>query len=250
MVEYIKGKDGKPLDLRSLSSELRDFRVNQGACSDGKNVYVIFERAKIGKWSHRCKILKLDSSLRVVKVSDELKIGHGNDVTYCDGNLYVTHSAGGRIVHRVNAITLKHEETIKVRIPKRGRGIIRAFNGIARFGHGFILRVMWGSGMVITDENFRATRYFTTPDYFTTSQGMDQKGMITYRAFSKLQSSDKNFLVTYNDDGEMLERIKLDITGELESVFFVGDELYGTVYRKTLDENGRVKRTTYLVGIL
>lgn len=251
MIEYIKGENGEPLNIRGLSGKLRDFRVTQGCCSDGKNIYMIFERQKLGRWTHRCRILKLDGkTFKLLKVSQELKIGHGNDVTYHNGNLYVTHSAGGKIVHRVNAFTLAYEEMIRVTIPKElGRKRIRAFNGIARYGNGFILRIMYGTGMLITDDDFKALRHFRTRRFYKTSQGMDQKGLVTYRAYSKLQSEDRNYLATFDEEGRVISRTRLEVTGELESVFFMGDQLYGTVYRKEIDSRGRLKRDAYIIRI-
>lgn len=252
MVEFFTDENGKPVDIRRLAGRsLRYFAWPQGACSDGKYIYMIFERKRFQGRTHRCKIVKLDlKTLKVIKVSDELKIGHGNDITYCNGNLYVTHSAGGRVVHRIDPFTLKYKETIRVVIPKElGRKKIREFNGIACYGSGFILRIMWGSGMLITDENFHALRHFRTRRFFKTSQGMDQKSLTTYRAFSKLQSSDRNYLVTFDEDGRMLERIKLEVTGELENVFFAGDQLYGTVYRRSQDSAGSNRRSAYVFKV-
>lgn len=235
MVEYFKDENGKPVNIRKLARGLLHFPVTQGSCSDGENIYMLFERKHKRNCTHRCKIVKLDAkTLAVKKVSDELRTGHGNDMTYRNGVLYITHSRGDMVVHRVDAETLEQLPGVHVTIPKPlKRKRIRAFNGIACYEKGFILRVMGGAGMLITDKNLAGIRYFRTKKNYRVSQGMDQKRDKTYRAYSWWQSEDKNYLAVFNSDGELIERTRLDVSGEMESVFFVKDKLYGTVYKKT-----------------
>ena len=246
-ISYIEGKNGKPLNIRKhVGEKLKHYTVTQGACSDGTNIYMVFER----KEPHRCKIVKLNfKTMGVVKVSGALKIGHGNDITYKDGVLYITHSKGSKVIHRVNAETLKKGKDIKVKIPKKlkSKGI-KYFNGIACYGSGFILRVMGGAGMLIVNKNFKGTRYFKTKENYNTSQGMDQKGGVIYRAYSKGQSSDKNYLATFDKKGNLLKRRRVDVTGEMESVFLINGAPYGTVYRKK-NVDGKMKYKAYIFKI-
>lgn len=238
-VSYITGKDGKPLDIRALAGDkLKHHNVAQGSCSDGKYIYIAFEQKKKKNRPHRCKIVKFDpEKKRIVKVSGELKVGHGNDMTYRGGILYVTHSAGSRKIHRVDASTLHQKKGIKVTIPKGikkklKKGQKLEFNGIAKDGDGFLLRMMGGSRMLVTDKSFKAKSTFKVNKSYKTSQGMDQKGGTIYRAYSNLQSKDQNYLVEFNSLGKQTERHRLDVTGELEGVFIRGTHLYGTIYRK------------------
>ena len=78
---------------------------------------------------------------------------------------------------------------------------------------------------------------------------MDQKDGLTYRVYSHGQSRRRNFLVVFDGDGEMLRRPLLPVTGEVESVFFVGDRLYGSVYRRTKDQDGTHHFAAYLFRI-
>ena len=253
MIEYITDKNGKPINIRRLAGAgLEHFPWPQGAASDGKYIYMVFERKAIRGFAHRCRIVKLDArTFTIRQVSGNLRLGHGNDITYRDGVLYITHSAGRKLIHRVDARTLEQMSGIDVVIPEAlRRKRIGCFNGICCFGKGYMLRVMYGSGMLVTNENFVGTRYFRTGRLYKTSQGMDQKNRTTYRAFSTLQSSDRNFLITFDDDGKVIKKKTLEITGELESVFFVGDQLYGSVYRKTQDAAGRWRRATYLFRVV
>lgn len=251
MIDFYRDKKGDPINVRSLTKKLGAFQVTQGSTSDGRNIYMVFERRHHNGCSRRCRIVKLDAAtLELKQVSDELRIGHGNDMAYRDGILYVTHSFGNKRIHRVDAKTLTQIEGIEVTIPsKLNRKRIRCFNGIACYGKGYILRVMGGAGILVVDENFQGVRYYRTSRMYKTSQGMDQKDRVIYRAYSNLQSSDKNFLVTFDDDGNLLNRERLDLTGEMESVFFVGDQLCGTVYRRTKDSAGRQRYADYVYKI-
>ena len=251
MIDFYNDTSGYPINVRSLTKKLNGFQVTQGATSDGRNIYMVFERRHHNGCARRCRIVKLDAgTLELKQVSDVLRIGHGNDMAYRDGVLYITHSFGNRRIHRVNARTLKQMEGIEVSIPQKfRRKRIRCFNGIACFGNGYILRVMGGTGMLVVDENFQGIRYFRTSNKYKTSQGMAQKNRTTYRAYSELQSSDKNFLVTFDDDGKMISKERLELTGEMESVFFVGEQLCGTVYRRTADKAGRKRYAAYVYRI-
>ena len=251
MIDFYKDKSGYPINVRSLTKKLDGFQVTQGATSDGKNIYMVFERRHHNGCARRCRIVKLDAvTLDLKQVSDVLRIGHGNDMTYRDGILYVTHSFGNRRIHRVDAKTLEQLEGVEVTIPQKlRRKRIGCFNGIACFGKGYILRVMGGSGMLVVDENFEGIRYYRTSRKYRTSQGMDQKDRKIYRAYSDLQSSDRNFLVTFDDDGDVISRERLDLTGEMESVFFCGEQLCGTVYRRTADKAGRQRFAAYVYRI-
>ena len=61
---------------------------------------------------------------------------------------------------------------------------------------------------------------------------MDHKGGKIYRTYSKLQSKDKNFLVTYDKKGLQISRERIPVVGELEGVFLVSGKPWFVVYRK------------------
>ena len=227
-VSYIR-KDGARLDVRKQAGKrLNMFTVTQGACSDGKYIYMAFERKKSSRHQRAVKIVKLDPrSWKVVRISGVLKIGHANDMTYREGNLYITHSAGKRVIHCVDAVTLKKKDDIRVISHKA-----LFFNGIARYGKGYVLRSMIGIGMIITDGSFRAIHFFNADGGHPTSQSMEQKNEVLYRTYSVLQSEDKNFLVTFDMDGNKLKDEKVLLRGELEACFMHRGQLWFTSYRK------------------
>lgn len=221
-------------DIRKLAgTKLKHFTVTQGACSDDRYVYMIFERKPKKGRSHRCKVAVVDlEAEKVVKVSEPLKLGHGNDCCIRGGVLYVTHSEGKKAVHRVNAKTLKKMKDIKVSVPKKYKGKgIKAFNGICCYGSGFLLRVMGGRGMAVTNPAFKVTRFYKTDTSYKTSQGMTMNGSTVIRAFSRLQSGD-NRIVEYSVKGKEKRLYKAKIGGEMECVFCHKGKRYVTAYVK------------------
>lgn len=218
-------------EIRKLAGKkLSHYSVTQGACSDGTYVYMVFERKKTSKYSHRCKIVKLDlENFKIIKVSGALKIGHGNDIAFLKNKLYITHSEGSKTIHIVDSKTLKQLKGKKVKVPKKFKGI-SAFNAIAPYGKDkLILRVMGSKKLAIIDSSFKIKKVFKTETSYTTSQGMETLKLTVIRAYSKLQSG-KNYLVTYNLKGKELSRKKIPIKGEMESVFRIENQLYVTTY--------------------
>ena len=139
-------------------------------------------------------------------------------------------------IHRIDAKTLKKMKDIEL-----GKS---HYNGIARYGSGFIVRVMGGNKLVILNKRWHKVRTIKTKGY-TTSQGMAQKGGIIYRVYSKGQSSDKNYLVTFDKRGKQIKRRRVEVTGELECVFLVDGVPWFTVYRKK-KVNGKMKYMAYI----
>jgi hypothetical protein len=73
MIDFYEDKKGNPINVRSLTKKLGAFQVTQGSTSDGKNIYMVFERRHHKGCSRRCRIVKLDAStLELKQVSDEL----------------------------------------------------------------------------------------------------------------------------------------------------------------------------------
>lgn len=231
-------------DIRKLAgNRLKHYTVTQGSCAGPKYVYMIFEQKPKHGRPHRCKVVKYDpSAKRIVKVSGALKVGHGNDITLKGHTLYITHSAGAKTIHRVDSKTLKQRKGVKVRVPKRFKGV-KAFNGIASYGSGFLLRVMGGNKVAVANSKFEIVNVFRTETNWTTSQGMTIQGRLLLRAYSHAQSG-KNYLVWYSLKGKQKRRSKVELEGEMESVFLFNDEIYVTAYIK----RGK-KREAYIAKI-
>ena len=242
-------------DIRSLAPKrLKHFTVPQGACTDGEYIYIAFEQKKKKGRPHRIKIVKLDAkTMKVVKVSGALKLGHANDLCVRNGIIYATHSAGSIIIHRVTAKSLKQKKGFKVIVPKKySKKGIEAFNGIATYGKGFILRVMHGRGMAIIKKkrgkdgkmHYYIVKFYRTDTMHKTSQGMTTDGMTIVRAYSHGQSG-KNYIVEYSAKGKEKSRHKIILDGEMECVFILDGERYATTYIKY----GK-KRKAYIAKII
>ena len=206
----------------------KGYTVPQGACSDGKYIYIVVEKKK----PQGCKVIKVLGT-KVVKVSRRLKVGHGNDICYRDGILYITHSKGKKVIHRVDAKTLRQKKGIKVK---------REYNGICCYDKGYLLREMGTRRIVRVDFSFHETGSFKTPSY-TTSQGMDYNKHL-YRAYSHGQSR-SNYIRWYDLSGKQLGTKHIDRMGELENVFFLGEKMMCTIYRKK-KVNGKMKRYIFI----
>jgi hypothetical protein len=242
---YLKDSDGKKLDIRKLcKGELKHFNVMQGACSDGVYIYIAFEQKKKKKRKHRIKIVKFQvSPFKMMKISAPLNLGHANDMAYKAGVLYVTHSGKKKVIHRVDAKTLKKLKDIKPKTEKK------AFNGIAPYGDGFIVRPMGSSKLLICKNNkFVFSNVLRTTAPYKTSQGMETNGDIVIRSFSWRQSKNKNHLVWYNKKCKILKKMKVPVTGELEAAFYVGRQLWVSVHRKKRVD-GKLKFHAYLYRI-
>ena len=231
-------------NIRKLAGDrLKHYTVTQGSCAGSKYIYMIFEqKAKKGR-PHRCKVVKYDpAEKRIVKVSGALKVGHGNDICIRDHTLYITHSAGSKTIHRVDSRTLKQRKGVKVRVPKRFKGI-KAFNGIASYGSGLLLRVMGGNKVAVVNSKFKIVNVFRTETNWTTSQGMTIQDRLLLRAYSHAQSG-RNYLVWYSLKGEQKRRSKVKLGGEMEAVFVLDGQIYVTTYIKD-----RKKREAYIAKV-
>lgn len=235
-------------EIRSQAPKrLKHYTVPQGACTDGEYVYIAFEqKAKSGR-PHRIKIAKLEAeTMKVVKVSGALKLGHANDLCIRGGIIYATHSAGDKVIHRVSAKSLEQKRDIGVKVPKKyAKKGIKAFNGISTYGKtGFILRVMGGRGMAILNKNMKVVKYFRTETNHETSQGMCTDGLTILRAYSVGQSGN-NRIAKYSKKGEEKSYKRIEIEGEMECVWIHKGEIFVTTYIK---KGG--KRKAYIAKIL
>lgn len=209
----------------------KSYVVPQGACSDGNYIYCVYERA------HKKHIIVVyDKKGKQLRKSKPLKIGHGNDITYYKGNLYITHSKRDNVIHVVSAKSLKKIKDIPIKWNKS-----RGFNGITVIPDGFALRTIKGNRLVITDHKFAKLKEYKFGKGYGTSQGMDYHNGKLYRAFSKLQTKGANYIGIYNLKGENVGHKHVKYRGELESMFWIGETLYGIIYRKKKGKGKRKK---------
>lgn len=212
---------------------LNKYKVNQGVCTDGKYIYSVFERKK----PHKCKIRKFTFDNKTIKTSKALSIGHGNDITYKDGWLYITHSRSGSVVHKVNAKTLEKGKDIKIIIPKK-LSKSPSFNGIAATKDGFVIKLMGSSKIIEVNDKFEYKRAFKLKKKFIVSQGMEWHDGKIYRVYSNYQKS-QNKVAVFDMKGNLVKLYKIKVKGEAEGTFFCNGKFYMSIYRKYKNKHGK-----------
>lgn len=237
-VKYLRDSKKRRIDIRDLAGgKLKHFTVTQGACSDGAYIYMAFKQKAIADRPHRIKIVKFSPATRkIIKVSSAMNLGHANDMAYHDGKLYITHSRGDKVIHTVFAKSLKKGRDINVKLKKKYDKNCPGFNGISKTEDGFIIRLMGGHYLAKTDDSLVVKDYIHCTNPFPKTkedtQGTTYDNGTIIRAFSRLQSKNKNYICKFSRYGKLKSKALVKLTGELESVFMIDGKMYGTSYRK------------------
>ena len=242
-IQTLKRK-GQLLDVRKHAGiRLTGYNILQGSCSDGKHVYMAFEKRNgdhTGKKKAMIKIVKIRlSDYKIVGISPRGQmLGHANDITYnpYKGQIVVT---GAKVddpyVRIVSPKTL--EKTSTHRIALGGDfSDIEAFNAIDfdPASRTYILRSRNYSGWsFILDQNFRVKNAIRCSPYYSGRhvQGSAYKASYYLVPQSWYQSTNKNTITIYDKKGNRLQNITVRMSGEIESVFFAGGSFYGTSYK-------------------
>lgn len=216
----------------------KSYVVPQGACTDGIHIYCVYEK------KHKYHIIvKYNGNGRMLKRSKRLSVGHGNDMTFRNGKLYITHSKRKDVIHVVDAGTLEQMEDIKIPWNKK-----RGLNEITAIPGGFALRSIKGNRLIITDEKFSKKEEYKFGKGFGTAQGMDYHAGRLYRGFSRLQTKGANHIGIYDLKGRRVGHSKVKYRGELESVFWFAGRLRGIIFRKK-GKKGKKKYTAKMFQI-
>lgn len=210
-----------------------DYRIMEGACTDGTYAYYAVLNTKDGC----CSIIKysLDTWNEVAR-ADNLKIDHGNDITYDkDRNcLVVCHNAPNRnMISFVDTETLKVTKTFKISLDIHS---ITYNESTKQYAVG----ISSGFRFAILDKDFKVLKTFNgvTPES-TVRQGMDSDDKYLYFIYSY-----PNAISIYDWDGKHHGIFSLDDIAqeyESENIFHINDTLYigynykhGTVYKTSL----------------
>lgn len=251
-------KDGKKVDVRKQAKKkLKHYDIAQGCCSDGKYLYMAFERRngdENGNRKARIKIAKVRiSDWKLVKVSSKgQKLGHANDLTYNPyKNCLVVTGAKKKdpYVRIVSANTLKKTATKKVKLGTAYRGV-KAFNEIDfdPVSRTYLIRSRNYGGLTFTlNENFSRidAKRITTTWGSRHVQSCTTTGGCLILTQSLNQSSGKNTLTIFDSAGKKLQDIKIKMKGELESVFMIGEKLFATMHKKM-----KGYKTAYIFEVL
>lgn len=206
-----------------------DFKVAQGACTDGKYIYIILENQNTGgngyqKESHYGKIFKLDvETLKTVKVSEPILIDHGNDCTYnSDTNeIVITHNAPNyKCISYVDADTLELKKTDKSNV----------YNMYAIAYSSTYKKYVVGLSGTYDYAVFAAGE--TPKRYRGRNTGYTKQGMDCDDKYIYFIQYKENVITVHDWTGNYIRTIKiLNVSDEPEAIFFIGDQLYMTSYR-------------------
>lgn len=268
-VSFLENTSGNNLDVRKQAwNAFKKYSIGQGSCTDGTYIYMCFEYRNgddVGNKDARIRIAKVDiATKKLVKYSGSLKLGHANDITYNskEKTLVITGAKfSDPYLRVVDADTLKLKKTVKVNI-KNGTSTLSAMNGISynEADNTYTVRgrsYIKSNGNEVTDvtksyvlnSSFELIKTVTIKRvYDTDTQGIETVGDNVLFAQSEGQTSDKNTIAIFDKAGKALQNIKLSVKGELESIFQIGKNLYGTLHKKGL-EDGDYK-TTFIFKIL
>lgn len=207
-----------------------DYRVAQGACTDGKNIYIILENQNTGgqgyqKESHYCKIVKLDAkTLKTVKVSEPLLLDHGNDCTYnSDTNeIVVAHNAPNkRFLSFVDADTLELKRTDKKNT--QDMYAIAYHAGYKKYVVGIASTYDYG----VYSDYPKLPKRFAGLDTGYIKQGMECDDKYVY-----FVQYNQNVITVHDWKGNYIRTIEItNVYDEPEAIFCIGDQMYMTSFR-------------------
>ncbi len=193
-----------------------DYRIGQGACSDGTYVYFVLRNSN-DSGSVITKHLLANGTF--IGVSDVLDLGHGNDATFDTKNnrIVIAHGQSeGRILTLVDPDTLKLIKDINI---PEGSGAItysveRDQYAISQGGSTL--------HMLTSDFKWISTRSRTDSTGYT-AQGMGSDENYIYFPMS---GKNDNKLVVYNWDSKYVTTLTIPVSHESESMFWVNGRYY------------------------
>lgn len=218
LAEMIKGGYRISVDSVKIAHTQKQgqYGIGQGSASDGTYVYFVLRNSN-DTGSVITKHRMDDGSF--VAVSEVLKLGHGNDMTYDAKNhrLVVAHGQSeGKILTLVNADTLALIRDINI---PEGSGAITYSVAKDRYAIS-----QGGSTLHILDSDFKWVASYRRSDKTGyTAQGMGSDEDFVY--FPMSGKSD-NVLVVYDWNGKYITTINVPMSHESESMFWVGGKYY------------------------
>lgn len=224
------------LNFTALSKEVLhcapqgECKVTQGCAYDGKYAYFVLRNGT----DSATVICKYDLDTKaLIKVSDNLPLGHGSDMTYdADiGQLVVAHGNNeGKILTFVNPETLAFIRNVNI---AKGAGAITYNKELKLYAIGqggtslHFLRATSFAPTFSLDR--KQTDNAVADGYITQGLGSDSK----YLYFPmNMTGNTENILVAYDWSGKFITRITIPVAMESESMFFTDDgECYISFYK-------------------
>lgn len=258
-IKKTSSKNSKKLELRKLSGQkMENFDTMQGGVAYGNTGwYIMYDRNK-----SKCKIAKINlKTKKLIKVSPELNISHGNDIAYNSNRkqLVVAHGAPNyKLVSFVDPDSLVIQKTVTLTLPKGTPGASDSncsnFSGITAIAYNtnhkmYVARLKSQGHIVQYDENLNAVKYvrLDKKDNYL-FQCMDSYSEYMLVGQSPGNGGKENIISVYNWDGKYMSRVSLGSTYELENVYHKNGNFYAGFYRsyyKTVYVDGFTIKVTY-----
>jgi hypothetical protein len=217
----LEGSEEYTVSLKSTKiavlEKTKEYVVAQGCCSDGKYIYGVIRKSDdSGVILRKHKL----SDGSYVATSEELFLGHGNDLTYDAKNDRIV-CAQGQSLGGVLVFIDPHTLTItgSVELDTKA-GAITYNEKTDRYA---ISR--GGKTLEILNSDFEIiASYQRTDKTGYTAQGMGSDDHYLY--FPMSFKDRKNIVVVYDWDGNYITTVKSDVTREAESMFWVNGKYY------------------------
>lgn len=206
---------------RNLKSQ-GEFTAAQGAASDGTYFYNVLKKND-NDYETDIIVKSKVSDFSQVKISEEMKLDHANDMTYdSKRNLLVIPNMLGKIITRIDPETLTIDSQVDAPLPGTPWAI--AYNETRD-----CYVVAAGGRLCITDENFVPKTSFPTVSSSQpqVGQGMDADDNFIYMPLSPSSEGNKyNVVMVYDWDGNFVREIPLELTIESETILHYEDNYY------------------------
>lgn len=234
---------GKVVELRALARQsLGKWDTVQGSCSDGTFGYYVLNRRSSGN----CKILKVRlSTMRRVRLSGVLSIGHGNGIAYdSSAKRLVVHVSGKKFAF-VSPTTLRVTKTMKVELGTGTWGVVtktkRHFSAVAycKSRKQYALLSSSPGSVLVADKDLSPVKYLNLTRF---GHGTLQSIACT-DSYILIAWSGPNYIYVYDWSGKYVTRIRIGTSGELESVIVTGKRIFASVY------NSRTGRRNYVLRL-
>ena len=217
----LEGSEEYTVSLQSIKiavlEKTKEYVVAQGCCSDGKYIYGVIRKSDdSGVIIRKHKL----SDGSYVATSEELFLGHVNDLTYDAKNDRIV-CAQGQSLGGVLVFIDPHTLTItgSVELDTKA-GAITYNEKTDRYA---ISR--GGKTLEILNSDFEIiASYQRTDKTGYTAQGMGSDDHYLY--FPMSFKDRKNIVVVYDWDGNYITTVKSDVTREAESMFWVNGKYY------------------------
>lgn len=194
------------------------YATAQGACTDGK--YAYFALDKDGSVT----LLKYNANTwNLKKKRSNLNLGHANDMTYNSKKDVIVVSNNKP---DYNIISFVDPDTLQIKSTKKIKYKIYSICYNEKRDQ-YIVGISGTYDFAILDSNFKKVKRYKGYESGYLRQGADCDNNYIY--FSQ-SGGGGNLIVIYNYKGELIDKVKINKSHEVENIFHVDDTVYVTLH--------------------